>query len=187
MLCCISLKPTPLFSIRYASNVCLIVFPEATHCSAGWPITNRAGPDSAGWTMVSPSQVITCDGLISEWKYQGKKSNPFRAIVWRPVAGSSTQFKIVGINDIPPGAINTEVTYQVPSDQRISVQAGDMIGWSFGDSVLTYNAGGGTLVRWVGGNLHAGLEANQIRNINGGSENREYSIRATTQLTAGSY
>ena len=148
-------------------------------CQAGWPIKNRGGPDSPGWTMVSPDQRFLCNGQVTEWRYQAKASHGFRAIVWRPVDKSATKFRIVGINNIPAGAVNTPVTYSVPAHQRIRVQIGDLIGWSFGAGVLTYNGGGGDRVRWLGGNLHGSLKANQERDINTGVQDREYSIAAT--------
>ena len=129
--------------------------------------------------MVSPDQMFLCSGQVTEWRYQGKTPNGFRAIVWRPVDDSATKFRVVGINDIPAGAVNTLVTYTVPKDQRITVEAGDMIGWSFGASVLTYNVGGGFRVRWLSGNLHGSLQVNQERNIDDGVQEREYSIAAT--------
>ena len=147
--------------------------------SLGWLIKNRGGPDSPGWTMVSPEKQFSCVGKVTEWRYQAKYSRAFRAIVWRPVDGSNTRFQIVGINDIPAGATNTPVTYTVPVDELITVEPGDVIGWSFGGGVITYNGGGGTLVRWTGGNLHASLDVGQVRNINDGAGDREYSIAAT--------
>ena len=128
--------------------------------------------------MVSPDQSFRCNGQVTEWQYQAKTSNGFRAIVWRPVDESATKFRIVGINDIPAGAVNTPVTYSVPLNQSIRVQFGDVIGWSFGAGVLTYNVGGGYRVRWVGGNLHGSLAVNQERVIGGGVQEREYSIAA---------
>ncbi|XP_072045785.1 uncharacterized protein [Amphiura filiformis] len=148
-------------------------------CTTGWPIVNRGGPDSNGWTMASPDQKFTCSGQVTAWKYQGKSSRPFRAIVFRPTGGADTEFEIVGINDIPAGAANTPVNYVVPENDRITVAIGDVIGWSFGGGVITYNGGGSYKVRWVGGNLHAGLAATQNVNINGGVQQREYSIEAT--------
>ena len=131
--------------------------------------------------MVSPDRPFLCNGQVTAWQYQAKKSNAFRAIVWRPVEGSATKFRIVGINDIPAGAVNTPVTYTVPVNQRITFKAGDVIGWSFGDASLAYNKGGGYRVRWLFGNLHASLQVNQVRNIQTGAEEREYSIAATVE------
>ena len=133
--------------------------------------------------MVSPDNQFVCNGQVTEWRYQGKASSPFRALVWRPIDGyEGTRFRIVGINNIPAGAVNTPVTYTVPDSERITVRAGDVIGWSFGEAVLTYNhdsGGHNYRVRWKGGNLHDNLHANQVHNINTGSEVRAYSIAAT--------
>ena len=131
--------------------------------------------------MVSPDQRFLCNGQVTEWRYQGKQSNAFRAIVWRQVEGSATQFQVVGINGIPAGAVNTLVSYTVPENDRITVKAGDVVGWSFGDSVLAYNNGGGFRVRFVDGNLHDSLQVNQVHDINAGVQEREYSIAATVQ------
>ena len=128
--------------------------------------------------MASPDKQFLCSGQVKEWRYQGKSANSFRAIVWRPIVGSDTQFKIVGINDIPAGAVNTPVTYAVPENDRITVKPGDVIGWSFGSAVLTYNQGSTYRVRWVDGNLHASLQVDQVRDITSGVGNREYSIEA---------
>ena len=92
-------------------------------CEVGWSIQNREGPDSSGWTMVSPDQRFLCNGQVTEWRYQGKQSNAFRAIVWRQVEGFATQFQVVGINGIPAGAVNTLVSYTVPENDRITVNA----------------------------------------------------------------
>ncbi|XP_071955155.1 uncharacterized protein [Antedon mediterranea] len=151
---------------------------KAGYCSAGWQIKHRGGPDSNGWTMVSPDQKFSCSGQVTSWSYQGKKSAPFRAIVFRKIDGSNTQFKVVGINDIPAGAVNAEVTYIVPESERIAVELGDVIGWSFDQGVLTFNGGGDSLVRWAGGNLHAKLVNDQVLDIKNGVGKREYSIEA---------
>ena len=146
-------------------------------CDVGWPITSRPRVDSAGFTMVSPDKPISCCGEVTAWQYQAKNSKAFRAIVFSPVEGSDTKFRIVGINDIPAGAVNTPVTYTVPEDQRIFVIPGDVIGWSFGDASLAWNSGGSYRVPWKGGNLHASLKVDQVVDIQG-VEKREYSIAA---------
>ena len=140
---------------------------------------DREVHDSPSWTMVSPDQKFPCNGQVTEWRYQGKKSNGFQAIVWRRVDNSTTKFRVVGINDIPAGTANTPITFTVSKYQRITVKAGDMIGWSFGDPVLAFDYGGVHSVRWLGGNLHGNLQVFQERDINEGVEKREYSIVAT--------
>ena len=128
--------------------------------------------------MVSPDQKFLCSGEVTEWRYQRKYSNGFRAIVFRPVDGSATKFRVVGVNDIPVGPNNTPLTYTVPKFQRIAVKAGDMIGWSFGGGVLGFTFGGDHRVRWLGGGeLNGDIRGREL-DINGGVQNREYSITA---------
>ena len=60
-------------------------------------------------------------------------SVPFRAMVLRNVAttGTDTLYDIIGINDIPAGEIDQILTYQVPDNERISVLAGDVLGFAW--------------------------------------------------------
>ncbi|XP_072028880.1 E3 ubiquitin-protein ligase RNF213-like [Amphiura filiformis] len=150
---------------------------KATSSVIGWAIRNRSDTDTDGMTMVSPEQKFLCQGQITSWRYQCNASHSFCAIVWRQVTGSETKFKVVGINDIPAADVGVPVTYQVPEDERISVQPGDVIGWSSGAPVLACNTGGGYLVRWLSGGLHSG----STHDINSGCQEREYSIQATIE------
>ena len=151
-------------------------------CMAGWQVRDRERKDSGGgngWTMVSPDQQFQCNGQVTEWRYQSKQSSAFQAIVWRPTVDSDIQFQIVGINDIPAGAVNTPVRYIVPQNDRITVKAGDVIGWSFRYSALTFDYGGDYRVRWLNNNQLDNLRVNQMINITGGVATRDYSIAAT--------
>ena len=133
--------------------------------------------------MVAPKQRFFCNGEVSTWRYQAITSNGFQAIVFRPVDGGQTEYKIVGFNDIPAGEINTPVTYNVSEGDRIKVQRGDAIGWSFEQGVIPYDSmsdsDGSNLVRWIGGR-HA-YSADTIT-FNGGSGSRKYSIEATVSM-----
>ena len=81
---------------------------------------------------MSPAKPITCDGQVAEWSYLAKRLHPFQAVIWRSVNGSSSKYKVVGINNIPKGsAINQVINYHVPKNERVSVKVGDMIGFSF--------------------------------------------------------
>ena len=79
--------------------------------------------------IVLPHEVIPCDGYAKTWDLWTRQPGKLRAMIVRPVPGSSTEFKIVGINDITitPAMTNQKITYTVPSDERIIVQNGDMI------------------------------------------------------------
>ena len=155
-------------------------------CNAGWPVVGRTeGPDSSGFTMVAPTKRL-CSGQLTMWTYQGTSSTPFRAIIFRRVGGSQTQFKIVGINDIPAGAANVPIVYSVPEADRITVKEGDVIGWSFQDGFLTYDQeelySHVSEIRWIGGNLYTDLMTGQILKMPGYPFYREYSIKATVEI-----
>ena len=151
---------------------------EGSCHQVGWQIMNRQGPDVGGHTMVAVDKTFGCPGKITSWRYQAKFSNPLRAIVWRPMPRTSTQFKIVGINDIPAGRVNMPDAYTVPQTEQITVQPGDVIGWSFRAPSLTFNEGANTRVLYLRGHISSYLKENQIRYINQGFYKREYSIEA---------
>ena len=134
--------------------------------------------------MVAIDKTFACAGKITAWRYQAKFSNPFRAIVWRPIPRTSTQFKIIGINDIPAGRVNTPVSFTVPRAEQITVQRGDVIGWSFRAPSLTFDEGGSTRVLYLRGHISSYLKENQIRYINQGFYQREYSIEAVVAKTS---
>ena len=81
-------------------------------------------------------------GVITHWRFWRARSVPFRAMVLRNVDTicTDTLYIITGINDIPKGDTNQRLTYQVPDDERISVLAGDVIGftWSIPALVNTW-------------------------------------------------
>ena len=56
-------------------------------------------------------------------------------MVLRNVDNGGTLYDIIGINEIPAGDINQEVTYQVPDNERIIVQVGDVIGFAWNSPV----------------------------------------------------
>ena len=146
--------------------------------------------------MVSPDQEFTCDGEISEWRYWPKTTNPFKAVVWRPTRGNQKgrrdrkrrqvggparelEFDIVGINDIPEAEdTDMAVTYTVPEDERITVQEGDVMGWSFDAASIAWNTGGNDTVFWLP-DIHEDLAVDQTHEFEiSKSDPREYSIQA---------
>ena len=155
---------------------------EAT-CSSGWPIVNHGIHDSSDWTFVSPSKYIQCNGFVVEWRYVAERLYPFKAVIWRKVEGFPSKFKVVGINEIPVGSVtNQEITYTVPENERISVKAGDVIGWSHGPALLSWILGGNhlTQIQYVSRINQPTLEENQIVAFSH-LEDRHYSIQVTVQ------
>ena len=150
------------------------------YCFSGWPIQNHPSSDDSGWTFVSPAKPITCDGEVAEWRYLAKRLHTFQAVIWRPVNGYPTKYKVVGINNIPKGsAIDQTTIYSVPLNERISVKAGDMIGWSYdgpnGVIAFTFNSKYAANVKIIYG---ASLDVNQTVDFNITQE-RHYSFEVT--------
>ncbi len=149
---------------------------------------NRENIDTGvGYTMVSLNKTIRCTGQVTQWTYQGHRSGSFRAIIFRPVLSSDNQFHIVGINDIPAGPAHTPVVYTVPEADRITVEEGDLMGWSFNESVIVMNGGGTAKVKWTNQLALSDLATNQTVDIPNGNENREYSIQATVSIETSTY
>ena len=139
--------------------------------------------------MVSPDNPFLCDGLLTQWKYRSRKPVPFKAIVWRHVPGSSTQFQIVGINVIPAKpAGNEDIVYFVPENERIAVKAGDMIGWAYeSEGPFEYteiNARDTPHVYFSDLFIYDSLNETQIYSLPG-FDFREYSILATVEPPEG--
>ena len=165
----------------------LIAFTFAeSSCNAGWPIQNREFLDSGDWTVVAPDHQFSCYGQVTQWHYLGKTTNGFKAIVWRPSSGSNTLYEVVGINDIPAGPVDIPAIYPVPERERIAVMPGDMIGFSFGPGVISFDVGGDYKINKTSGNLHATLQAGQVHDLSQYSFHREYSIAASV-LKNGKY
>ena len=85
------------------------------------------------FVTVLSHEVIPCDGNVTTWNLWTRQSGKLRAMIVRPVPTCSntikTAFTIVGINDITitSAMANQNITYTVPSDERIIAQNGDMI------------------------------------------------------------
>ena len=84
-----------------------------------------------------------------------EQAGKLRAMVVKPVPGSFTKFTIIGFNDITITSAMThkKIAYTVPSDERITVESGDMIAVATFDSLnnarLHANSGGGIYNNWV--------------------------------------
>ena len=143
--------------------------------------------------MVAPGKKFYCNGEVTMWRYQATHATGFQAIVFRQVSGSTTQFQVIGVNDIPAGEINKPVSYIVPDGQRIRVERGDVIGWSFGDAAITLDVISGSagdaginLVRWVQGYPVQPSSTVVFFDVPVNSQLRKYSIDATVQVSINS-
>ncbi len=155
-------------------------------CEVGWPVENREKVDNRGFTMVAPDKRL-CRGHVTKWIYQRNISqvlaskSDFQAIVFRPILGSGTEFKIIGITSISGRYVQTgtPVIYKVPLYQRIEVEEGDVIGWSTDNGIIPYNVGGPSNIRLI--DLRNGLEIGQKVDIKARVQKREYSIKAVVE------
>ena len=138
--------------------------------------------------MVVPGKPFLCDGVVTEWHYWGSTSVAFRAIVWRRVFGKTSEYEIVGINEVPAGAFGQEVVYSVPVLERIHVLKGDVIGFAFETGVLVGDGIGavngtdpfdGVMVRWYQGDQGTPFGVTQGDKISFSmGEIRGYSLKA---------
>ena len=100
---------------------------------------------------------------------------------------SSTQFQIVGINDIPAEEINRDIVYVVPENKRIRVKARDMIGWAYTtEAALQYSLSTDTVddthLYYIGGHLYDSLKDSQIHTfVQSTLNSRDTSILATIE------
>ncbi|XP_072045026.1 uncharacterized protein [Amphiura filiformis] len=151
-----------------------------TDSRIGWTASNRVGSlDSSDWTFVIPGKEIPCDGVITHWDFFSKTSQPFLAIIWRPVSGQENQFKIVGINSIPALEKKQLVHYEVPAFDRFYTKKGDVLGFAFRTSLLALqvNSDDATRVLWFRNRDPYGMTGGEIYTFDG-SGNRAYSLQA---------
>ena len=124
-------------------------------CSVGENVQDRNNFFADEVVVVFSHEVMPCTGLVKTWELWTEQPGKLRAMIVRPVPGSSTKFTIVGLNDITITSAMThqKITYTVPLDERITAEGGDMIAISnFGspnNPALQANTGGGTLLKFV--------------------------------------
>ena len=124
-------------------------------CSVGENVQDRSNFFADEVLVVFSHEELPCTGQVKTWELWTEQPGKLRAMVVRPVPGSSTDFIIVGLNDITITSAMThqKITYTVPSDERITAERGDMIAISnFGspnNPALQANTGGGIILKFV--------------------------------------
>ena len=144
--------------------------------------------DTSGWTFIFSAKAITCDGEVAEWSYLAKQLHPFQAVIWRPIDGFPSKYKVVGVNDIPKGsAIDQKIIFSVPLSERISVKVGDMIGWSSsGPGAIAFEWPPNDYATQVKFVPRTSLEVNQTIDFNTGTiQDRVYSFEVTVTQRIG--
>ena len=158
----------------------MLCFVSDDYCFTGWEIKNYGVVDiNFIWHTIAPTMNVTCHGTVTEWKYLVRTAGPFKALIERPVAGSDTEFSIVGINEIQPDATNQQIVFPVPLGDRIAVRTGDVLGWGYADPGPLIWTLDGILSASVRRIPAAGYSVGQVSNFIDEEGFREYSIEAT--------
>ena len=98
-------------------------------CTVGHSVQDRVGYVGPNVVFVMTSEVILCDGEVTQWMFWAGSSGRIRAMIVSPDAGNQNRFTIVGTNDITVSSsmTNQATTYRIPTDERIMVKSGEMI------------------------------------------------------------
>jgi len=143
----------------------------------GWRSTGTGGLD--GWTnfnMVFPQTMYRFNsaGQVCSWKMHKSRSSSVKLQVWR---GSGSTYTLVGENNIATTSTGSAYTYNVPSSQRITVQAGDYIGLRFSSPATIPFTNGGS-VYWGSGPGHRDVPVGSAYSFPGHG-GRQYAVTAT--------
>ena len=96
------------------------------------PRSLKHGSGSIGEIYVERSMAMTIqrDGSIQAWKFYTDSEADINMMVLRPVAGSQTEYTIVGENFLRTPKVTTEIL-NVPEFDRIDVKTGDVVAWLY--------------------------------------------------------
>jgi hypothetical protein len=119
-------------------------------------------------------------GKVCSWKMHKVHSSSVKLQVYR---GSGSTYTLIGENNIATTSTGTAYTYNVPSSQQITVQAGDYIGLRFSSPATIPFTGGGS-VRWGSGPGHHDVPVGSAYTFPG-SGGRQYAVTATLCQPAG--
>ena len=102
------------------------------HTIVGWELKThrqkRTEFDRYRHVFVSNKQIQHI-GVVTEWTYMSTTTNPFKGIIWRH--RHNHYYEVVGVNDIPGGPSDENITYNVPEEDRIDVKTGDLLGFAY--------------------------------------------------------
>jgi len=177
--------PSPTLTPTEAPSVLPTAVPSALAQQevGGWRSSGTGGVD--GWTnfnMVFPQTMYRFGsaGKVCSWKMHKVHSSSVKLQVYR---GSGSTYTLIGENNIATTSTGTAYTYNVPSSQQITVQAGDYIGLRFSSPATIPFTGGGS-VRWGSGPGHHDVPVGSAYTFPG-SGGRQYAVTATLCQPAG--
>lgn len=144
----------------------------------GNDVVNRNSLDGASnINFVDTTLIFDENAIITSWDiFAGRENSEFALQVFRST-GTTNEFILVGQNYFSAAGSLGLIRFDIPLAEQISVQAGDVIGWWFGNGrgVIDYN-GGSDRVSWKYENGTFVNVGDTVLLSSGG--NREYSIQA---------
>ncbi|XP_077863102.1 polycystin-1-like [Saccoglossus kowalevskii] len=148
----------------------------------GQEVRNRGNVDGASFAMVICGLPIPCYGRVTGWRFFSAADNAFKVGIYRPVSGNVDQFRLVGETLISAdNPITEETTVLVDELNQFDFLPGDVIGFRFESSALSYEIGSvdSTLTKWAIHNSYEYSNTNvgDTLTFNDGSENRAYSVQ----------
>jgi len=164
---------------------------KATVCTAATAPAPCESPEEFGVSSVAANSAAGLDGwsnfnevftswvlpagVVTEWTFEARRTTGVTLQVWR---GSGSTWTLVGQNIFPTTTVGL-MTYTVPEGERITTQAGDVMGIRHhGQSVIPFT--GGATMRWGPNNGHQSTANTIGQTVNfPGSGGRNYQVKAT--------
>eukprot|EP00105_Crassostrea_gigas_P021101 XP_011440119.1 PREDICTED: uncharacterized protein LOC105337185 [Crassostrea gigas] len=79
------------------------------------------------YTGVNAMMTIQKRGKIVKWQFYSETDGTVALQVWRPTSTDKT-YTLIGQNEIPDSFVGGIRTFEVPTENQIDVQNGDLIG-----------------------------------------------------------
>eukprot|EP00824_Muranothrix_gubernata_P009242 TRINITY_DN217_c0_g1_i1.p1 TRINITY_DN217_c0_g1~~TRINITY_DN217_c0_g1_i1.p1 ORF type:complete len:2666 (-),score=582.17 TRINITY_DN217_c0_g1_i1:103-7398(-) len=145
----------------------------------GHVLGDRASEDTRTMTHVSfldAHLAFDSPGVVKSWLKYGEHKGVIKFQVWRQV--NPHEFLLVGENEFE-SHVALE-SFDVPEDQRILAQQGDIVGWRYETTpgMIKFTRGGSGLVRWSTPETSVSVGDKVIFSIMN-ADIREYSIQVS--------
>ncbi|XP_070579639.1 polycystin-1-related protein-like [Ptychodera flava] len=149
----------------------------------GHDATSRTRIDDPNYAVVLAGLPMPCYGRVYGWRYFSNMTSDFNLGIYRPVAGSTDNYKLIGeslISGDHPTSVETVVYLQ--KAEQLDFLPGDVIGFRFKVAVISYDSDGedSVLTKWLTHNATAyqATSVGDTLKFNHGSGYRSYSVSA---------
>lgn len=138
--------------ITGAAGLCLMIPAVSAQTRVEHDLIDRTATDGATrCAFVDNSLVFERDGAVVSWDIFASRTGRISLQVYRPTQtdGGVSTYQVVCDSLIKAKTSDVIVHYELASDDRCNVQAGDVIGWYHeGPGIIDYVGGGGGSVMW---------------------------------------